>query len=194
MRPRIQLRQRLLFPRAWTRAERRVVLRGFFGRSLLAIEPIICFIVFGALTSAFIFFPLPAVAKMTRWESAIVLGPIFGLATTAFFIYAVAVMTAPVRALLDTFKPIYTVDGYVRYRWADELSDADCAGYVAALDHRQRVVAEWPLFGDSGFVEEQRPALVEFSFYGGIVRIDGRSTGILPETIAPLGVGVWAKR
>lgn len=170
------------------------MLRGFFGRSLLAIEPIICCAVFGALTAALIFFPLPAVARMTRWESAIVLGPIFGLATTAFFIYAVAVMTAPVRALLDTFKPIYTVDGYVRYRWADELSDADSTGYVAALDHRQRVVAEWPLVGDSGFVEEQRPALVEFSFYGGIHRIDGRSTGILPETIAPLGVGVWAKR
>jgi hypothetical protein len=34
-----------------------------------------------------------------------------------------------------------------------------------------------------------RPALIEFSFYGGIHRIDGRSTGIVPESMPTLGVG-----
>ena len=74
----------LLVRRSWTRSERRVVLNGLFGRLLIAIEPVICFVVFGALTAGLIFFPLPAGAKMTHWESAIVLAPIFGLATLAF--------------------------------------------------------------------------------------------------------------
>jgi hypothetical protein len=191
---RVRPRERLLFPRPWSRAERRVVLQGFFGRSLIAVEPVICFAVFGALTAGLIFFPLPAAARMTRWESAIVLAPIFGLAATAFFAYSVAVMLAPVRALLDTFRPLYQVDGYVRYRWADKRSDDDSTGYVAVLDHRRRTIAEWPLYGDDPLVEDVRPALVEFSFYGGVHRIDGRSTGVLPETFAPLGVGVSARR
>ena len=32
-----------------------------------------------------------------------------------------------------------------------------------------------------------RPAMIEFSFYGGIHRIDGRSTGIVPERLPLMG-------
>jgi hypothetical protein len=33
------------------------------------------------------------------------------------------------------------------------------------------------------------PAHVEFSHYGGIHRIDGRSTGVLPARLPALGIG-----
>ena len=186
--------EQLLFPRPWTRAERRVVWHGLFGRSLIAVEPLICFLVFAALTSGLIFFPLPATSKMTRWESAIVLAPIFGLAASAFFVYFVGVMLAPVRALLDTFRPLYKVDGYVRYRSLPADGEAGNSGYVAVLDHRGRTVAEWPVTSEAPFVDDVRPALVEFSFYGGIHRIDGRSTGVLPEKLATFGVGIASRR
>jgi hypothetical protein len=182
----------LLVRRAWTRSERRVVLNGLFGRLLIAIEPVICFVVFGALTAGLIFFPLPAGAKMTHWESAIVLAPIFGLATCAFFIYAALLLVAPVRALIQTFSPIFIVDGYLRYRKPDRATEADSNGYVAVLSEERRILAEWPSLGDVPFPDSERPALVEFSFYGGIHRIDGRSTGVLPETLAPMGVGANA--
>ena len=32
--------------------------------------------------------------------------------------------------------------------------------------------------------------MVEFSRYGGIHKIDGRATGVLPAEIAPFGVGI----
>ncbi len=178
-----------LVRRMWTRAERRVVLNGLFGRLLIAIEPVICSIVFGSLTLGLIFLPLPASAKLTHWESAIVLAPIFGLMTVAFLAYATFVLVAPVRALLHTFSPIYIVDGYVRYRRPDRQTDGDSNGYVAVLNEDRRAVAEWPCLGEVAVPDSLRPALVEFSFYGGIHRIDGRSTGVLPESLPALGVG-----
>ena len=38
------------------------------------------------------------------------------------------------------------------------------------------------------------PALSEFSEYGGIHRIDGRPTGVLPDRIARFGVGIIKRR
>ncbi len=178
-----------LVRRAWTKAERRVVLHGLFGRLLIAIEPVICGIVFGALTSALIFLPLPASAHLTRFESAVVIAPIFGLITFAFVAYATFVLLAPVRALVHTFSPIYIVDGYVRYRRPDRHTEGDSNGYVAVLNEDRRAVAEWPSLGAQAVRDTTRPALIEFSFYGGIHRIDGRSTGVLPESMPALGVG-----
>lgn len=183
-----------LVRRPWTRAERRVVLNGLLGRLLIAIEPIICFAVFGGLTAGLIFFQLPGGAKMTRWESAIVIAPIFALAALAFFAYAVALLVAPVRALVQTFSPIYIVDGYVRYRRPDRDTEPDSNGYVAVLDDERRAVAEWATLGLADVGDDTRPALVEFSYYGGIHRIDGRSTGVLPDTITTAGVGINAGR
>jgi len=182
-------RELTLARRPWTKSERRVVLNGFFGRSLIAIEPTICFVVFGALTAGLIFFPLSPDAKLTRWESAIIIAPIFGFATLCFLSYAIAVMVAPARALLHTFSPIFVVDGYVRHRRPDRHSDIDSNGYVAVLNEERRTIAEWPSIGEVALHDGVRPALVEFSFFGGIHSIDGKSTGVLPESYATLGVG-----
>jgi len=182
-------REPRLARRPWTKFERRVVLHGFFGRSLIAIEPAICFVVFGALTAGLIFFPLSPDARLTRWESAIIIAPIFGFAALCFLIYAVAVMVAPVRALFHTFSPIFVVDGYVRHRRPDRHSGFDSNGYIAVLNEERRAIAEWPSVGETELNDALRPAWVEFSFYGGIHRIDGKSTGVIPDTYPRLGVG-----
>lgn len=175
--------------RTWTRSERRVVLNGLMGRLLIAIEPVICFVVFGALTAGLIFFPLSAGAKMTHRESAIIIAPIFGLAATAFLAYAIVLLVGPLRALVQTFSPIYIVDGYVRYRKPDRATESDSNGYVAVLNEERRAIAEWPTLGASPVADSLRPAMVEFSYFGGIHRIDGRSTGVIPENFATAGIG-----
>ncbi len=176
--------------RTWTRRERRVVLNGLLGRLLIAIEPIICFAVFGALTAGLIFFPLSAGSKMTHRESAIIIAPIFGLAATAFLAYAVVLLVGPLRALVQTFSPIYIVDGYVRYRKPDLKTEGDSNGYVAVLNEERRAIAEWPTIGAIPLPDSLRPAMIEFSYFGGIHRIDGRSTGVVPESFATAGVGM----
>lgn len=184
----------LLVRRAWSRAERRVVLGGLVGRLLIAIEPCMCFAVFGALTAGLIFLPHPPGATMTRYESAIIIAPIFGIAASAFLIWAIAVLYAPVRALRATFAPIYIVDGYVRYRRPDRDTQADSNGYVAVLGADREPVAEWPSIGRHPLPDSVRPAHVEFSFYGGVHRIDGQATGVIPETITFAGVGMNRRR
>jgi hypothetical protein len=179
----------LLVRRSWTKSERRVVLSGLFGRLLIAIEPVICFSVFGALTAGLIFFPLPAGSRLTHWESAIILAPIFGLAALAFFAYAALLLVAPLRALAQTYAPIFIVDGYLRYRSPDRRTEGNSNGYIAVLSDEGHLVAEWPSLGDVPLADSRRPALVEFSFFGGVHRIDGRSTGVLPATMSPMGVG-----
>ncbi len=187
-------RETLLVRRTWTRSERRVVLSGLLGRVLIAIEPCMCFAVFGALTAGLIFFPRPAGSPMTRWEAAIVIAPIFGLAASAFLAWAIAVLYAPLRALASTFKPIYIVDGYVRYRRPDRESQADSNGYIAVLTADRDDVAEWPSLGNQPLADSTRPALIEFSHFGGIHRIDGLSTGVMPEKITLAGVGMNRRR
>lgn len=170
----------MLIRRVWTRAERTIVLQGFFGRLTIAIEPLICGIVFLALTLGMIF---------NKNKEIIVLAPIFGLGVVCFSIYAIAVMMAPVRALFHTMGPIFIVDGYVRYRGRDERSERDSNGYIAVLTEDKRVACEWPTLGEMELPLYTRAALCEFSEYGGVHKIDGRSTGVLPDRVASLGVG-----
>jgi hypothetical protein len=190
----VQARDEILARRPWTRAERRVVLQGLFGRLLIAIEPVICATVFGGLTAALIFFPLPASARLTHVESAIIIAPIFGLATVAFAAYAVILLFNPVRALVQTFSPIFIVDGYLQYRKPDRDTEPDSNGYIAVLNEDRRTVAEWPSVGDAPVADSIRPAMLEFSYYGGIHRIDGRSTGVVPEAMPSMGVGTNVPR
>lgn len=185
----VKMRSEMLARRPWTKAERRVVLQGLYGRLLIAVEPVICGLVFGGLTVGFIFFPLPASARLTRWESAIVIAPIFALAALAFAAYGAILLFKPLRALLQTFSPIFIVDGYVRYREPDCDTEPDSNGYIAVLNEERSTVAEWPSVGDAPLPASIRPAMLEFSYYGGIHRIDGRSTGVLPEALPALGVG-----
>jgi hypothetical protein len=181
--------ERNLVRRQWTQAERRVVIDRLLSRLLGAVEPFVGFVVFGALTAGLIFFPLPAGAKVDYHESAFVLSPVFGLAAAAFFAYAVALLVFPVRALLRTFSPIYIVDGYIRARRPDRRSDAESNGYVAVLDDERRTIAEWPSLGAVAIRDSLRPALVEFSFRGGIHRIDGRSTRHVLEFTPSIDTG-----
>ena len=166
--------------RPWTRAERRVVLRGFFGRLTIAIEPMIVAIFFALL---------PIGLLLRRQEIALMLAPIFALAAIAFCAYAIALMLPSARAVLETFSSIYTVDGYIRYR-AVETNPPEY--YVAVLNAERETLGEWPLREWPQSIGDQVlwPALVEFSRYGGIHKIDGRPTGVLPTEIAPFGVGI----
>lgn len=166
--------------RPWTRAERRVVLRGFLGRLTIAIEP---------LAVAIFFALLPIGMLLRRQEAALLLAPIFGLASVAFLIYAIVFIAPSARALFETFRPIYTVDGYIRYRIS---KDGEPVYYVAALDSDHMILGEWPLGEWPASIKERQlwPVVVEFSPYGGIHKIDGHPTGVLPTEIAPFGVGV----
>jgi hypothetical protein len=166
--------------RPWTRAERRVVLRGFFGRFTIAIEPLI----------VAIFFALLPIGMLLRGqEVALLMAPVFALAALAFFAFSIAMIAPSAHAVLETFSPIYTVDGYVRYR-ATETSPPQY--YVAVLDANRMVLGEWPLRQWPSSIGQRLmwPVMVEFSLYGGIHKIDGRPTGVLPAKIAPFGVGV----
>lgn len=170
-------RKHMLIRRAWTRTERKIVLQGFLGRLGIAIEPVICGVVFAAL--------MYGVLARGLWF----LAPIFGVAVLAFAIYAFVMLVAPTRAFLKTFEPIYIVDGYVRYREPDTDSEEGANGYVAVLTHDKRMAYEWPSYGDKALPLGTVPALVEFSEFGGIHTIDGRSTGVLPKTYRTLGIG-----
>lgn len=166
--------------RAWTRAERGVVLHGFFGRLIIAIEP---------LVAAVFFAILPIALLLRRQEIATLLAPVFAFAAVGFLVYAIVLIWPSARAVLETFAPIYTVDGYIRYRIG---KSGQPEYYVAALSADRQILGEWPLgewprsIGD----RDMWPVLVEFSRYGGIHKIDGRPTGVLPAKIAAFGVGI----
>ncbi len=166
--------------RAWTRAERRVVLRGFLGRLSIAIEPLIVAVFFAIL---------PIVLILQRQELGLLVAPIFAFAAIAFLAYAIALIVPSAHAVLETFAPIYTVDGYIRYRTAQ---NGEPEYYVAALSADRQTLDEWPLreWPRSIGHREMWPVVVEFSRYGGIHKIDGRPTGVLPTEIAPFGVGI----
>jgi hypothetical protein len=103
-------------------------------------------------------------------------------------------MFAPVRALAHTLRPIYVVDGYIRYRCRDADSAEDSNGYVAVLTEDRSVACEWPTLGEVELPNDARPALCEFSEYGGVHSIDGRSTGVLPSRMPALGVGMHGRK
>ncbi|MDB5026800.1 MAG: hypothetical protein JWO66_489 [Candidatus Eremiobacteraeota bacterium] len=185
-------RAQTLIRRPWTRAERRVVLTGFFGRLSIAIEPMLCGLVFGAITLGVFFAP-----KLSpRWVNPdiIIIAPVFGLGVLACAAWALGTMLAPVRALVHTLRPIYLVDGYIRYRGRDTTSSIDSNGYVAVLTEDRIIACEWATLGTIELPDLSRPALCEFSEYGGVHRVDGRSTGVLPDRIPALGVGIHGRK
>jgi hypothetical protein len=167
--------------RPWRPSERRVVRRGFWGRFFIAVEPITISVFFAAL----------AVGLLVRQqEGAIFVAPIFAGASVLFAIYATILMLPVTRAVIETFGPIWIVDGYVRYRMA-LVPFQDPSYYVAVLDERGDVLGEWPLNRRPDAIDRSDPwpAHVEFTEYGGVLRIDGRSTGVLPDDIPALGIG-----
>jgi hypothetical protein len=185
-------RHATLIRRPWSRAERRVVLHGCAGRLCIAIEPMICGTMFLVLTIGM--FVVRTDPAHPAEHNMVILAPIFAVGVVASAAHGIAVMLAPIRALLQTLRPIFIVDGYVRYRAADARSPDGSNGYVAVLDESSNVACEWHTLGDTPFAPMKLPSLCEFSEYGGIHRIDGRPTGVLPEKIAALGVGIASRR
>ncbi|WP_317996173.1 hypothetical protein [Vulcanimicrobium alpinum] len=181
-----------LIRRPWTRSERSVVLTGFFGRASIAIEPVICGIVFSVLTVGI--FAAPHLSPKWVPKDIIIVAPVFALGVLGCAVWALWVMAAPVRALFNTLRPVYIVDGYIRYRGRDAYSDEMCNGYVAVLTEDRSVACEWPTLGPVELPEFVRPALCEFTEYGGVHTIDGRSTGVLPARIPALGVGIHGRK
>ena len=181
-----------LIRRPWTRAERRVVLMGFFGRLSIAIEPVLCGSVFAAITFGVFF--APRLSPQYVKPDIIVIAPVFGIGVLACIAWALGVMLAPSRALAHTLRPIYVVDGYIRYRRRDAGSAESTNGYVAVLTDDRVVACEWPTLGEIELPDLTRPALCEFSEYGGVHNVDGRSTGVLPSRIPALGVGIHGRK
>jgi hypothetical protein len=175
-------RARLLAQRPWTDRERRIVWRGLTGRMAIAIEPLIgmAFMVFITLGIVWRAQHVPADQTLIK------IAPIFALGFLLFLGYFVAVLVAPFTAYLQTFKPIYVLDGYVRYREPDEYSESDARGYVAALFPDASVACEWEWLGKKRLVNATIPSLIEFSTWAGIHRIDGKATGLLPDEEMPL--------
>jgi len=168
--------------RRWTSAERAIVWRGLTGRFALAIEPLLGAIFMALLTWGIVWraqhVPADATLIKIAW--------IFAIGAVAFGGYLVAVLMAPITAYLQTFGPIYVLDGYVRYRPPDERSRADACGYAAALFTDRSVAGEWEWLGKRRLPNATIPALVEFSLYAGIHKIDGKPTGVLPDGELPL--------
>jgi hypothetical protein len=172
---------RSLARRRWTASERRIVWRGLTGRFALAIEPLIGMIFMALLTWGIIYRAHHVASDATLIKVAW----IFALGTVVFAGYFVAVLVAPFVAYLQTFAPIFIVDGYVRYREPDERSRPDACGYAAVLLADRAVADEWEFLGKRRLLSATIPALVEFSRYG-IHKIDGKSTGLLPDEDLPL--------
>ncbi len=167
--------------RPWTRAERRVVLRGFVGRLSIAIEPLVVAVFFALL---------PIGLAFRQHDMALLLAPIFAGASLVFLAYAIALIVPSAHAVIETFAPIYTVDGYIQYR--ETHREHQPAYFVAVLSADRQTLGEWPLRVWPPAIGQRDlwPVLVEFSRHGGIHKIDGRPTGVLPAEIAPFGVGI----
>ena len=175
-------RWKTLARRRWTRKERAIVWRGLTGRFALAIEPLLGVLFMTLLTWGIVYraqhVPADATLIKIAW--------IFAVGAIAFGGYFIAVLVAPFVAYLQTFRPIYVLDGYVRYRGPDDDSRIDGCGYAAALFADRSVVYEWEWLGKRPLPNATLPALVEFSIYAGIHKIDGKSTGLLPDEELPL--------
>jgi len=184
-------RRQSIARRPWTRRERAVVWRGLTGRFALAIEPLIGMVFMALLTWRIIYranhVPDDATLGKIAW--------IFAVGAVAFAGYFVAVLVAPFSAYLQTFLPIYVLDGYVRYREPDEDSRTDACGYAAALFPDRAAACEWEWLGKKPLPNVTIPALVEFSLYAGIHKIDGKPTGLLPDDdLPPLAIGIATRR
>lgn len=177
--------------RGWSAQERRIVWRGLMGRFALAIEPLIGTIFMALLTWGIVYRAQHVASDATLIKIAW----IFALGTVAFAGYFVAVLVAPFVAYLHTFRPIYILDGYVRYREPDAESRSDASGYAAALFPDRTLAGEWEWLGRRRLPNTTIPALIEFSIYAGIHKIDGKSTGVLPDEDLPLlAIGIATRR
>jgi hypothetical protein len=180
----------MLAQRSWTPTERRVVWRALRGRFAIAIEPLLGLLLMTFLTVGIIYRAQHVAAD----RDLVKIAWIFGLGAICFAGYFVAVLVAPLVAYMQTFKPIYIVDGYVRYREPDKISEIDGAGYVATLFEDRTVAAEWECFGKKRLPNRTIPALVEFSLHAGIHKIDGKSTGLIPDEIPPQVIGITRRK
>jgi len=188
--PKFDRRARALAHREWTERERQIVWRGLTGRFAIAIEPLLGMIFFTFLTFGIVYR-----SQHTPDHDIIKISWIFAIGAIAFAGYLFAVLIAPLIAYAQTFKPIYIIDGYVRYREPDDDSEIDSTGYVATLFEDQAVACEWEFYGKKRLPNKTIPALVEFSVYAGIHKIDGRSTGLLPDyDIPPLAIGIAPRK
>jgi hypothetical protein len=172
----------MLARRPWTPQERAIVWRGLTGRFALAIEPLLGMLFMGVLTWGIVYraqhVPADATLVKIAW--------IFAIGAIAFAGYFLAVLVAPLAAYFQTFRPIYVLDGYVRYRAPDDRSRIDGCGYAAALFADRVLAYEWEWLGKRPLPNATLPGLIEFSLYAGIHKIDGRPTGLLPEGDLPL--------
>ncbi len=179
-----------------------MVVRGFSGRFVTALEPAIIAILFAVFTFGLDYVRHhPGVdlsGKPVDLNGYQYFVALFGLGAAVFTLYAMALVLAPLRALLQTWKPIFIVDGYLRTRGPDDWSDRGSTGYIAVLLDDGRVAAEWPVSGQAELTSAVHPAYMEFSEFGGIHKVDGQSTGVLADDMPPFGVGVnhplWRKR
>jgi hypothetical protein len=182
-------RTRQLAKRKWTDRERHVVWRGLTGRMAIAIEPLlgIAFMIFlewGIIYRA---------QHVPADHDLIVFAWVMPIGIVAFLGYFIGVLFAPVSAFLQTYRPIYIIDGYLRYRGPDENSEIDGAGYIATLFEDATLACEWECYGKQKLPERTIPALVEFSPYG-IHKIDGRPTGLIPDKVPVLAIGIAPRK
>jgi len=182
-------RRQVLAMRPWRPDERRVVQRGMFGRLTIAVEPAAIALLFGWF-GYWIATHGRSDATHDDWIFSIIFLP----GAAAFAVYAVVLMAAPMRALRETYQPIFVVDGYLRTRGRDDFSTSGSNGYVAVLTDERCVACEWPTRGDGDLPSALEPAMLEFSEFGGIHAIDGKKTGVLPEDFPVLGVGINNRR
>ena len=189
--PRFVRSSRHLAHRSWTERERRIVWRGLSGRLAIAIEPFLGMLFMGFLTWGIVW----RSAHVASDRDLIKIAWIFGIGAVAFAAYFVAVLVAPFIAYLQTFKPIFILDGYVRYRGPDERSSEDSSGYVAALFEDRSVACEWEFLGSKDLEPAMIPTHLEFSRYAGIHRIDWVPTCVLPDGELPwLAIGIAPRR
>jgi hypothetical protein len=181
----------MLAQRPWTARERRVVWRGLTGRMAIAIEPLLGVVFFSLFTWGVIW----RAHHVQSDATLIVISPIFALGAFAFFGYFIALLVAPIVAYIQTFRPIYVIDGYVRYRPPDEDTAPGECGYIAALFEDRSVACEWHAVGTKRYPSRTIPAMIEFSAFAGIHAIDGKSTGLLPDGDMPLlAIGIAPRR
>lgn len=184
---RLDPRARMLAQRPWTPRERRIVWRGLCGRMAIAVEPLLGLVFFSFFTWGIIW----RAHHVASDSTLIVIAPIFALGAFAFFGYFIAVLAAPIVAYMQTYRPIYVVDGYVRYRPPDEDSAPGECGYMAVLFEDQTVACEWRACGKQRYPTRTIPAMVEFSTFAGVHTIDGKPTGLLPNgELPPLAIGI----
>lgn len=177
--------------RPWTHDERRIIARGLTGRFAIAVEPAVLALLFGFFTQGLI---RRASGGNPDHAGLVLLAPIFALGAAAFAVYAVVLLLKPIRALRETYQPIFVVDGYLRTRGRDDFSPRGFNGYVAVLLENRQIACEWPTVGQGDLPSSEASAMLEFSEYGGVHSIDGRRTGVLPEKFPNIGVGATRRR